>query len=387
MSKTAALAPGRPRRSRKGEKSQRLFRLSDLERSMPPEDAQRAWHMLTLTVAPAPGRSGADVHSISELEFVSSLSSMFERFHMLAATVKDYAAIWLIFSNVAAVLQHTIAFVVILSVLMPPEALRALSITTSTAFLALSFVFGGLAKEIFESVVLILVVHPYDVGDRIRVFDKLYMVQKINILTTEVRDLSNQCVYLKNSALYHETTFVNLQRSLNAVVELSFQVSSADVSEHAVANLHNFVQRYIELEDKTWVPTYVRSYTPVMSAGTVFCDLSGSTTLRICLMHRVSWQNVREIRQDTTEVLCAVLGEMRRLKMDFNLSTQPVLLQHVNGEVLPEEVLPLITQKPQLPKEEALPLNPQRPQVPVPVPLSPPRRMRSSPTGPLHGGF
>lgn len=52
----------------------------------------------------------------------------------------------------------------------------------STVALGLSFIFGNLLKEIFESVVLLLVMHPYDVGDRIQLGDgdalRIYTVQK-----------------------------------------------------------------------------------------------------------------------------------------------------------------------------------------------------------------
>ena len=57
-----------------------------------------------------------------------------------------------------------------------------LCISMSTVALGLSFIFGNLLKEIFESVVLLLVMHPYDVGDRIQLGDgdalRIYTVQK-----------------------------------------------------------------------------------------------------------------------------------------------------------------------------------------------------------------
>ena len=53
----------------------------------------------------------------------------------------------------------------------------------STVALGLSFIFGNLLKEIFESIVLLLVMHPYDVGDRIQLGDgdsfRTYTIQKL----------------------------------------------------------------------------------------------------------------------------------------------------------------------------------------------------------------
>ena len=214
---------------------------------MPAVDAWRTSQMLMSHISSAPGGRSSGRSSVSEDEFVFAVRSVFERFHMLAATVKDYAAIWLIFSNVLEVVQYLIALPIVLAVFVPNEVLHTLAVTASTAFLGLSFVFGSLLREMFESLVLILVVHPYDVGDRIRVGSEMYTVQKINILVTEACDLkTNQCVYLKNASLYNEAKFVNLGRSLNAVVELSFDIGAAEISEVCVC-VYVYIYIYIHI--------------------------------------------------------------------------------------------------------------------------------------------
>merc|ERR1711881_311420 len=65
----------------------------------------------------------------------------------------------------------------------------------------LSFIFGPLLLDICLSLLFVLMKHPYNVGDRIRLRQgpklddmKIYTVQKINLLNTEVRDLYNQCI-------------------------------------------------------------------------------------------------------------------------------------------------------------------------------------------------
>ncbi|CAE7820996.1 ARAD1 [Symbiodinium microadriaticum] len=120
----------------------------------------------------------------------------------------------------------------------------------STVALGLSFIFGNLLKEIFESVVLLLVMHPYDVGDRIQLGDgdtiRIYTVQKINIMTTEVRDLANHCIYLKNNALYNEASLVNLGRSLNAVVEIGVTFQTSEMSTAVSYRINQYVNLYVQ---------------------------------------------------------------------------------------------------------------------------------------------
>eukprot|EP00418_Pyrodinium_bahamense_P084329 CAMPEP_0179070116 /NCGR_PEP_ID=MMETSP0796-20121207/30855_1 /TAXON_ID=73915 /ORGANISM="Pyrodinium bahamense, Strain pbaha01" /LENGTH=780 /DNA_ID=CAMNT_0020767199 /DNA_START=45 /DNA_END=2389 /DNA_ORIENTATION=+ len=313
---------------------------SDLVSIMPSEDADRTWQLLTLrSDGDGTGGGAAARFSVSEQEFVQAVRGTFERFHMLAATVKDYAAIWLVFSNVLAAVQVAVAIGIILAVFFPPQVLRTVCISVPTAFLGVSFVFGGLLREIFESLVLILLVQPYDVGDRICLPDgddayRTFIVQKINILTTEARDLSNQCVYLKNSILFQESRIMNLGRSLNAVVELSFEMPAEQFTLEIVNALEGFVRQYMSYRAVNWVPTYLRSFTPIAN-GRTQCDLSGAVTHRFRLMHRKPWQHIREIRNDTTNVLYALIEEMRRLGLDFRLPAQPVHLEGLGAAATP----------------------------------------------------
>uniref|UniRef100_A0A7S4Q3J3 Mechanosensitive ion channel protein n=1 Tax=Alexandrium monilatum TaxID=311494 RepID=A0A7S4Q3J3_9DINO len=309
---------------------------SDLRQAMTAEDANRTWQLLAHRAGNGRRSEVEEGASISVQDFVQAVLGSFERFHMLAATVKDYAAIWLVFSSVLAAVQVAIAVGIILGIFFPPGFLRTVCITVPTAFLGLSFVFGSLLREVFESLVLILLVQPYDVGDRISLPDgeesyQTFTVQKLNILTTEARDSLNQCVYLKNSALFQESRLVNLGRSLNAVVELSFEMSASQLSGEIVGDLETFIRRYIAGQAANWVPTYLRSFTPVES-GHAHCDLSGAVTHRFRLMHRRPWQDIREIRNDATSVLYAVLEEMRRIGIDFRLSSQPVHLEGLGLE-------------------------------------------------------
>ncbi|CAJ1393916.1 unnamed protein product [Effrenium voratum] len=288
----------------------------DIRAIMPEEEAAMTWQMLSNRSSPC----------IGEGDFVSTTRGAFERFHMIAATVKDYAAIWLVFSNVVNAVQILISVVIILGTFFPPEVLRAVCLSMSTVALGLSFIFGNLLRETFESVVLLLVMHPYDVGDRILLQDTIYTIQKINILTTEARDLSNHCVYLKNSKLFHEDTLLNLGRSLNAVVEINIVFQTSEVSMDILSRINAYVDQYVSSEKEAWVPSYVRSFCAV-NHGRATCDLAGVTTHCIRLMHRLPWQSIPEIRKDTTRVMYKLLGEIRSWGVDFRQTPLPVHLE------------------------------------------------------------
>lgn len=300
--------------------------------AMTAEDAERTWQLIT---SACDGDEGVNQRmSASEQDFVAAFRATFERFHIIAATVKDYAGIWFIFSDVLAVVHMLCSVGIVLAIFFSAEVIRTVFISISTAILGLSFVFGGLLKEAFESIVHILVMNPYDVGDRIQLEQgrgsKIYTVQKINILTTEVRDLYNQTIYFKNSTLFKGRQIVNLGRSLNAVVEIGFEISASQMSNALAGQLRAFMRKHIAQDTAAWVPSYLRSFSPI-EGGIAGCDLSGSVTHRFRLMHRKPWQHIGSIRQDVTRLLLAMLDEMRRLDLDFRLPTQPVQLEGLRG--------------------------------------------------------
>jgi len=51
-------------------------------------------------------------------------------------------------------------------------------------------------------------------------------------------------------------------------------------------------------------------------------------------MHRQPWQNIRDIRRDTTELMYKILGQLHSWGVDFRNTPQPV---HIETNVSKEE--------------------------------------------------
>ncbi|CAK9058015.1 unnamed protein product [Durusdinium trenchii] len=300
----------------------------DLAKIMPQDEAARTWEILT----------SRGCQQVGSDDFGWAVKGAFERFHMIAATVKDLSAIWLVFSNVVSAVHFLLSVAIVLGFFFPAQVLRTVCLSMSTVALGLSFIFGNLLKEIFESLVLLLVIHPYDVGDRILLggSSTIYTVQKINILTTEARDLANHCVYLKNCKLFHED-ILNLGRSLNAVVEIQIVFQSSELSTEVIARINSFAETYIRKEQEAWVPSYLRSFCN-LSHGRATCDLAGGTSHCIRLMHRQPWQSIPEIRRDTSRFMYSLMGELKRWGMDFRMTPQPVHLENYTGNQEPPQL-------------------------------------------------
>ncbi|PPD74272.1 hypothetical protein GOBAR_DD28796 [Gossypium barbadense] len=71
--------------------------------------------------------------------------------------------------------------------------------TLVTVLVVAAFMFGNTCKTIFEAIVFVFVMHPFDVGDRCVVDGVQLLVKEMKILTTVFLKLDNEKVYYPNS--------------------------------------------------------------------------------------------------------------------------------------------------------------------------------------------
>ncbi|GLT71941.1 hypothetical protein SLA2020_439230 [Shorea laevis] len=71
----------------------------------------------------------------------------------------------------------------------------------SSQLVVVAFIFGNTCKTIFEAIIFVFVMHPFDVGDRCVIDDIPMMVEEMNILTTVFLKIDNEKVYYPNSVL------------------------------------------------------------------------------------------------------------------------------------------------------------------------------------------
>ncbi|KAI9285430.1 hypothetical protein BC943DRAFT_277720 [Umbelopsis sp. AD052] len=81
-----------------------------------------------------------------------------------------------------------------------------------TMFVAISFIFGNSAKDMFESIIFVFVTHPYDVGDRVFVGTENWTVVEINLLTTTFKKWDGTTLYAHHTVIAPQY-ICNLRRS------------------------------------------------------------------------------------------------------------------------------------------------------------------------------
>ncbi|KAL8139369.1 hypothetical protein V2J09_005390 [Rumex salicifolius] len=72
----------------------------------------------------------------------------------------------------------------------------------SSQVVLVAFVFGNSCKNIFESIIFLFVIHPYDVGDRVEIDTVQMVVEEMNIWTTVFLRYDNQKIIFPNYILF-----------------------------------------------------------------------------------------------------------------------------------------------------------------------------------------
>jgi hypothetical protein len=101
----------------------------------------------------------------------------------------------------------------------------------SSILLAFSFVFGGTLKGVFDSVVFLFGVHPYDVGDKIKLgpTEDVYFVKRISLMSTHMTRWDGASVRFMNPYLFTVSPLINVRRSGNHEKTLSLIIDAASL--------------------------------------------------------------------------------------------------------------------------------------------------------------
>ena len=117
--------------------------------------------------------------------------------------------------------------------------------------LVLRYLFDHFLEQLFSSVMHFLVTHPYDVGDKILLDEKVYRIKDMGFWKTTLISLDGQVSYLPNHTLLSKA-FGNYRRSdrmeTNLVMSLGIATSKEDI-EMYVAAMNDFIKengRYLD---------------------------------------------------------------------------------------------------------------------------------------------
>ncbi|KAI3428453.1 hypothetical protein D9Q98_007280 [Chlorella vulgaris] len=211
---------------------------SDLEDFLPPQQAAEAFLYLDID---GNGR-------ISAREVRESVVNIFQERAHLALTLRDTKSVISKLERLLGAIIHTL-FIFFYLAIFKIDVTQAW-LTFSSIMLAFTFIFGNSIRTIFECVVWLFVVHPYDVGDTLVITGENHKVEEITLLNTVLSRWDGGRIYFPNSRLNTEQ-LLNLSRSSNKgeTLKLSLDLSTsleivemlrASVEDHVKGNPTDF---------------------------------------------------------------------------------------------------------------------------------------------------
>ncbi|KAL5995369.1 Mechanosensitive ion channel protein 10 [Asimina triloba] len=121
-----------------------------------------------------------------------------------------------------------IIMIVIIWMLLMGFANTKVFVFITSQLVLVAFVFGNTCKTIFEAIIFVFVMHPFDVGDRCVIDGVQMIVEEMNILTTVFLRFDNEKIFYPNAVLATKP-ISNFYRSPNMgdAVEFSIDVSTS----------------------------------------------------------------------------------------------------------------------------------------------------------------
>ncbi|XP_057501580.1 mechanosensitive ion channel protein 10-like [Actinidia eriantha] len=191
----------------------------------------------------------------------------------------------------------------------------------SSQLLLVAFMFGNTCKTVFEGIIFVFVMHPFDVGDRCVIDGVQMIVEEVNILTTIFLRYDNEKIFYPNSVLATKA-ISNYYRSPEMGDSVEFSVDFSTSTETIVA-LKAKIKAYIESKPQHWRPNHSLQLRDIEDVNKM--------KLGLYVTHTINFQNFGEKanrRSDLVFELKKIFGE---LGIKYNLLPQEVHLSNVGS--------------------------------------------------------
>ncbi|KAI3904381.1 hypothetical protein MKW98_014561 [Papaver atlanticum] len=206
--------------------------------------------------------------------------------------------------------------IVVVFVLVMGLATSKVILVITSQLLLVGFMFQNTCKTIFEAIIFVFVMHPFDVGDRCKIDGIMMTVEEMNIFTTVFLKNDKEKVYYPNSVLSTKA-ISNFYRSPDMLDYVDFAMDSS-TSMDTVTLLKEDIKKYIDGKPKYWAPKhalYVK-------------QISTLDKLDMCLLvtHTMNYQNYLERQLRRTELIYELKKIFETLQIKYRLLPQQVHL-------------------------------------------------------------
>ncbi|KAG5232945.1 mechanosensitive ion channel protein [Salix suchowensis] len=210
--------------------------------------------------------------------------------------------------------------IIVISLLVTGLATTKVLFVFTSQLLLVGFMFQNTCKTIFESIIFVFVMHPFDVGDRCVIDGVQMIVEEMNILTTVFLRYDSEKIYYPNSVLLTKP-ISNFRRSpdMGDAIDITIDVSTPVDDFNA---LKKAIQVYIESKPKHWNPKHSLLVKEIENVNKMKLTLS--------VVHTMNHQNYGEKSSRRSELVFELKKIFDNLGIKYHLLPRQVHLTHVN---------------------------------------------------------
>ncbi|KAJ6012212.1 hypothetical protein N7522_002567 [Penicillium canescens] len=178
----------------------------------------------------------------------------------------------------------------------------------ATSLLSLSFVFSVTAQEVLGSCIFLFVKHPFDIGDRVEVSDKPFVVERISLLFTVFRNITDHRITQVPNNILNSLWVDNFTRA-NAMHEQLTVPVAFDTSFAEVQLLRQEMENFVRDKENC------RDFQPDVDIELGGVGDMDKLQLRVDIRHKSNWSNetVRAARR--SKFLCALVLAVRKVQV------------------------------------------------------------------------
>jgi len=210
------------------------------------------------------------------------ITEIFRERKLLYKTLYDRENIGKIISRGLGLAYWFLMLIVTLTVF--GVAVDKLLLSVGTIMVAFTFIFGNSLKTFWESFLFVLLVRPYDVGDRITLasYPDL-IVSKINLLTTEAYTRDGQCWIIPNTIM-GANSITQFKRSKDYVVKSKIALD-INTTKEQIEGLKTAVKAWLAADKSTpWKHRQMFMWVSDLEVGSkIFVEISVE-------LENVNWQ-------------------------------------------------------------------------------------------------
>lgn len=209
-----------------------------------------------------------------------------------------------------------IIIIIIIWLLLMEIATTKVILFLSSQLVVAAFMFGNTCKTIFEAIIFVFVMHPFDVGDRCVVDGVQMVVEEMNILTTVFLRYDNEKIYYPNSVLATKP-ISNFYRSPDMGDSLEFSIDFKTPLE-LIGTLKEKIKKYLEKNPLYWHPNHSVVVKEIENVNKI--------KMAIFLNHTMNFQDYGEKNRRRTELVLEIKRIFEELHIKYDLLPQEVHL-------------------------------------------------------------